>query len=31
MTIEEAVGLKSQKAKAEEPIAEEIKPEEIKT
>ena len=31
MTIEEAVGLKSQKAKAEEPIATEIKPEEIKT
>ncbi len=31
LTIEEAVGLKSQKAKAEEPIAKEIKPEEIKT
>jgi len=31
LTIEEAVGLKSQKAKAEEPIATEIKPEEIKT
>ena len=31
LTIEEAVGLKSQKAKAEEPIAKEMKPEEIKT
>ena len=31
LTIEDAVGLKSQKAKAEEPIAKEIKPEEIKT
>jgi len=31
MTIEEAVGLKSQKVNAEEPIATEIKPEEIKT
>ncbi len=31
LTIEEAVGLKSQKAKAEEPLATEIKPEEIKT